>query len=135
MSRKIITIWKQYENMKSQQFLAVSTLIAPNISTEICRPLSCEWAISQNAHFIKALCIYFFKNTNNYWCWRQSADYNQRFALRNVTSSGQRIPQNERENRFDADRSGRSAAMPKSVGILPGQAHTAVTSFMTFSSE
>lgn len=93
------------------------TSIAPNTGTIMCRPLSCDWANSQNAHLIHALCIYFFMNTNN-----------QRLApLRNVTSPGQRRPQNGRENRFDTDRSGRSVTMPKWVGILVGRADRAVT--------
>jgi len=54
---------------------------------------------------------------------------NQGLALlRNLTSPGQRRPQNETENHFDTERSGRFVTMPKSVGISLGRADRAVTS-------
>jgi hypothetical protein len=60
----------------------------------------------------------FFMNTN----------YQRLALLRNVTSPGQKRPQNERENHFDIGRSDRSVTMPKSVGILLERADRAVTS-------
>jgi len=54
---------------------------------------------------------------------------NQLFApLRKVTSPGQSRPQNERENRFDTDKSGRFVTVPKLAGVSLGRADRAVTS-------
>lgn len=110
--------------MYVRTFMSVMTLIAPNTGTEICRLLSCDRANAQNAHLIRA-CTYFCMKTSN-----------QRLApLRNVTSPGQRRPQNEIENHCDTDRSGRSVTMPKSVMILLGRADRAVTSSKHFASK